>query len=112
RGWKLRQERTGTIPGNRCPTDLEGCMLKNRFFSIFAVAALVGLAACGGRDETGEGETVSADTATVQGMDTVQTQATVPTTDTVVTTTTIDTIQGQARDTTQGGAGADTTRRP
>jgi hypothetical protein len=31
-------------------------MLKNRYLSIFAVAALVGLAACGGGDDAAEGE--------------------------------------------------------
>ena len=64
-------------------------MLKNRF-SIFAVAAMVSLAACGGGDEAPEGgEVISTDTTltTVQGTETVE----VPTTDTVAqaTTTTV-----------------------
>lgn len=69
--------------------------MKLRMLSIFAAAAIV--AACGGGDDAeGEGEVISQDTATVQGMDTVSQPTVVPTTDTVVTTTTVDTVPGQA----------------
>lgn len=73
--------------------------MKTRIFSIVAVAALVGVAACGG-DEGGETEQVTSDTTAVQGMDTMQAPVVVPTTDSVVTTTTVttDTMQGQATD--------------
>ena len=56
-------------------------MSKNRLFSVLAVFALVGFAACGGEDtETTE---VMQDTIPVAGTETV----TVPTTDTAVVTT-------------------------
>ncbi|MET0400020.1 MAG: hypothetical protein ABW277_24735 [Longimicrobiaceae bacterium] len=84
-------------------------MLNNRL-SIFAVAGLVALAACGGGDDVSEGgETVSSDTAAVAGMDTVSVPTVVPTTDSVVTTTTVET------DTVHGSTdtvAADTTTRP
>jgi hypothetical protein len=57
-------------------------MIKNRLFSAFAVAALVGFAACGGGEETSETE-VTQDTVPVAGTETVE----VPTTDTAVVTT-------------------------
>ena len=61
-------------------------MSKNRFFSVFAVAALVGFAACGG----GEGEEtteVTQDTVPVAGTEMVE----VPTTDSAVVTTEVTT---------------------
>ena len=47
-------------------------MLKNRFFSIFAVAAMVSLAACGGGEEASEAtveETTPAADATAPAME-------------------------------------------
>ncbi len=85
-------------------------MMKNRL-SIFAVAGLVALAACGGGDDVSEGgETVTSDTSAVAGMDTVSVPTVVPTTDSVVTTTTVetDTVHGSGTDT----MAADTTTRP
>jgi hypothetical protein len=61
-------------------------MSKNRLFSVLAVFALVGFAACGG----GEGEEsteVTQDTAVVPGTETV----TVPTQDTALVTTEVTT---------------------
>lgn len=74
--------------------------MKTRIFSIVAVAALVGVTACGGGEEGGETEQVTSDTTAVQGVDTMQAPVVVPTTDSVVTTTTVttDTMQGQATD--------------
>ena len=57
-------------------------MSKNRLFSLLAVFALVGFAACGGGD-TEESTEVTQDTTTVPGTETVE----VPTTDTAVVTT-------------------------
>lgn len=56
-------------------------MLKNKAFSFFAVAAVAGLAACGGADD----RTVVQDTAVMQvpTVDTVQQPVQVPTTDTI-----------------------------
>jgi hypothetical protein len=69
-----------------------------RIFSIAALSMMV--AACGGGDEAGEGEAVTADTSisTMPGTDTVSAPMVVPTTDSVVTTTTVtqDTMQGAA----------------
>ena len=56
-------------------------MSKNRLFSLFAVVALAGFAACGGEDT--ESTEVMTDTTTIPGTETVQ----VPTTDTAVVTT-------------------------
>ena len=56
-------------------------MSKNRLFSLLAVFALVGFAACGG--DTEESTEVTQDTTTVPGTETVE----VPTTDTAVVTT-------------------------
>ncbi|MBW3628552.1 MAG: hypothetical protein KY464_04565 [Gemmatimonadetes bacterium] len=57
-------------------------MSKNRLFSMLAVFALVGFAACGGGEEGSETE-VTQDTMTVPGTEMVE----VPTTDTAVVTT-------------------------
>jgi hypothetical protein len=92
-------------------------MLKNRFFSIFAVAGLVSLAACGGGDDAaeqqGEGEVVSADTTLTTVTDTMANVTT--TTITADTTVTTDTEQ-MGSDTMQSGTtgttGTDTTARP
>lgn len=75
-----------------------------RIFSIAALSMMV--AACGGGDEGGEGETVTADSTsvtTVPGQDTITQPMVVPTTDSVLTTTTTttetDTVAGQAQTT-------------
>lgn len=73
--------------------------MKNRNFSILAIAALVSLTACGGGDE---GDVVEQDTTAIPGMDSVETTVGVPTTDSVVTTTTVDTIEGEAGDSMPG----------
>jgi len=74
-------------------------MLKNRYLSILAVAAVLGAAACGDKNKTEGSETQTSDTTAIAGQDTVNTPTVVPTTDSVVQTTTTqtDTIQGQAQ---------------
>lgn len=57
-------------------------MSKNRFFSLFAVFALVGFAACGGGEDA-ETTEMTQDTIGVAGTEMVE----VPTTDTAVVTT-------------------------
>lgn len=78
-------------------------MLKNRFFSIFAVAGLVSLAACGGGDEAGEAtveETTPAVDATAPAIEpaapvTTDTMGMAPaTTDTMAMGATTDTTTG------------------
>ena len=89
-------------------------MLKNRFFSIFAVAGLVSLAACGGGDDAGEqqteGEVVSADTTLTTVTDTMANVTT--TTITADTTVTTDSMQAGSDTAGAGQTGADTTARP
>ena len=57
-------------------------MSKNRLFSVLAVFALVGFAACGGGDDAGNTEVLT-DTVTMPGTETVQ----VPVTDSALVTT-------------------------
>jgi hypothetical protein len=92
-------------------------MLKNRFFSIFAVAGLVSLAACGGGDDAGEqqteGEVISADTTLTTVTDTMaNVTTTTVTADTTVTTDTATTGSDTMQSGTTGTTGADTTARP
>ena len=70
--------------------------MKNRTFSILALAAFVSLTACA----KGDGDdVVEQDTTTIPGADTITGPIVVPTEDSVITTTTTDTIEGEASDT-------------
>ena len=60
--------------------------MKNRLFSLLALFALVGFAACGGGEDT-ESTEVTQDTIGVAGTETVE----IPTTDTAVVTTEVTT---------------------
>lgn len=71
-------------------------MLKNRLFSMLAIGALVGFAACGGEAEEGA-DVVTTDTLTTPGTEMVE----VPTTDTSVVTTEISVDTAIDADTTQ-----------
>ncbi|MEW5931543.1 MAG: hypothetical protein AB1941_29090 [Gemmatimonadota bacterium] len=74
-------------------------MLKNRL-SIFAVAGLAALAACGGDEaEVAEGEGVVTDTLIDRGTETVPVVAEVPVADTSVVVTQSDTTIDMDRDT-------------
>ncbi|HEV2149986.1 MAG TPA: hypothetical protein VGR37_21495 [Longimicrobiaceae bacterium] len=78
-------------------------MLKNRFLSIFAVAGLAMLAACGGDEvdaeaELGEGGVVT-DTLIERGTETVPVVAEVPTADTAIVVTDRDVQVDVDRDT-------------
>jgi hypothetical protein len=68
----------------------ESKMLKSRLFSVVAVGAMVGFAACGG-DDTRDADIVTQDTILQHGTEMQRVE--VPTTDTAVvrTETTIDT---------------------
>ena len=81
-------------------------MLNSRFFSIFAVAGLVSLAACGGADADADadlGEGVVTDTLVETGTETVPVVAEVPTADTSLVVTDADTAIDVDRDTVNVG---------
>lgn len=83
-------------------------MLKNRFFSIFAVAAMVSLAACGGGEEASEAtveETTPAADATAPAMEpaapvTTDTMAMAPATTDTMAMGTMDTTAAMPTTTT------------
>lgn len=75
--------------------------MKNRFFSILALASVVSFAACGEKEaEVGDADALATDTTvtTVPGTEVVSQPVVVPTTDSVVTATTtavtVDTMEG------------------
>ena len=82
--------------------------MKNRLFSVAALAMIATFAACGGGEGEATSETTTSDTVAVPGQDTVSVPAVVPTTDSAVTTTTTttttDTMQGQAAAPAEGAA--------
>jgi hypothetical protein len=104
----MKKEGAGTAPAaTEIKTPRRDPMLNNRL-SIFAVAAMVSLAACGGGDEAPEGgEVISTDTTltTVQGTETVE----VPVTDTLATTTTTTVTADTTVTTDTMQMGSDTT---
>ena len=76
--------------------------MRNRFFSLLAVAALAVIPACSGADETDE--SVQADTTPVVDVDSQVT--------TTTTETDVDTIEGDAPDTVPGDTADTLTTNP